>query len=63
MPLNLPFVDYEKTFNSVDTWTVLDAMGDARTDSRNSTLIKHVYKNSTRQVVIDEDTVTNKIKI
>lgn len=40
--LNLAFVDYEKAFDSVETWAVLNAMDEARIDTRYSRLIKHI---------------------
>lgn len=63
VPLHLAFVDYEKAFDSVETWAVLNAMNEARIDTRYSNLIKHIYENATLQVAIDEDTSTDKIKI
>jgi len=36
IPLHLAFVDYQKAFDSFETWTVLEAMDKARIDSRYS---------------------------
>lgn len=63
MPLHLEFVDYQKAFNSMETWALLNAMDSARIDSRYSNLIKDCYVNATLQVKITEYLITDKIPI
>lgn len=63
IPLHLAFVDYHKAFDSIETWAVLDAMHDARIDSRYTEIIGHVYGNAAMRVKIDDELTTDKIPI
>lgn len=56
-------MDYEKAFDSIKTWTIHRAMDNARIDTRYSRLIEYIYKKATIQMIIDEDTTTDKIKV
>lgn len=61
IPLHLAFVDYQKAFDSIETWSFLTAMEDARIDSRYSAIIKNIYDKATFHVKIDDDLKTDKI--
>lgn len=63
VPLHLAFVDYKKAFDSLETWAVMEAMSNARIDSRYTNLIEDIYKDATLHVKIDENTTTDKIPI
>lgn len=63
IPLHLAFVDYHKAFDSVETWAFLTALEDARIDSRYSALIKDIYDEATFHIKIDEDQITEKIRL
>lgn len=59
--LAFAFIDYEKAFDSVETWSMLDSLDECRIDSRYSKTIKHVYENATSCVKLHEK--TDKFKI
>lgn len=63
VPLYLAFVDFHKAFDSIETWAFLQAMDDARIDSRYTNLLKNIYDNATFHVKINEDLKTAKIKV
>lgn len=63
IPLHLGFVDYQKAFDSVETWAILKSLDSARIDSRYTTLIKQIYENASMQVRIDDDLKTDRIPI
>lgn len=63
IPLHLAFVDFHKAFDSVEPWAFLQAMDDARIDSRYTNLIKAIYKNATFHVKINEDLKTDRIEV
>ncbi|XP_044767130.1 uncharacterized protein LOC123323016 [Coccinella septempunctata] len=63
IPLHLAFVDFYKAFDSVEPWAFLQAMDDARIDSRYTNLIKAIYKNATFHVKINEDLKTDRIEV
>ncbi|KAM0735271.1 LINE-1 retrotransposable element ORF2 protein [Formica fusca] len=63
VPLHLAFVDYQKAFDSIETWAVLRAMDNARIDSRYSNLIRHIYEHATLHVKMEEDWVTGKVPV
>jgi hypothetical protein len=52
----LAFVDYEKAFDSIELWAILDALYECRTDSRYSELIKYIYEHATSSIRLHEDT-------
>lgn len=52
----IAFVDYEKAFDSVEIWKILDALNRCRIDSRYTRLIKHVYENATLSIRLHENT-------
>jgi len=54
------FIDFHKTFDSVETWAFLTAMDDAGIDSRYSTILKNIYKEATFQIKIDNDQKTGR---
>ena len=43
----LIFIDFEKAFDSVETWSILDSLDECRVDSRYSNTIRYVYENAT----------------
>ena len=57
----LAFVDYEKAFDSVETWSILDSLDECRVDSRYTRTIKSIYENATSCVKLHEN--TSKFKI
>lgn len=59
----MAYVDYRKTFDSIETWAVLMAMEEARIDSRYSRLIKSIYEGATLQVKLNDDWTTEKIPV
>ncbi|CAH1224416.1 unnamed protein product [Diabrotica balteata] len=61
-PLHLAFVDYNKAFDSIEFWAVLDGMNNARIDSRYRMLLKYIYDNATMQINVAEGLTTNKIR-
>jgi hypothetical protein len=61
MDIVLAFVDYEKAFDSIEIWAILDALYDCRTDSRYSELIKYIYEHATSSIRLHEDTQKFKI--
>ena len=63
IPLHLAFVDYQKAFDSIETWSFLAAMEDARIDSRYYSIIKNIYDSATFQVKLDDDLKTEKIPL
>src|SRR6201996_9307825 len=52
----LAFVDYEKAFDSVETWLILDSLDECRVDSRYTRTIKNIYENATSCVKLHENT-------
>jgi hypothetical protein len=54
IPLHIAYVDYQKAFDSIETWAVLEAMNLARVDSRYSMLIKHIYESATLKVNVND---------
>lgn len=63
IPLYLAFIDYEKAFDTIEVWTVLQALDNARVDSRYSDLMKYIYEKATSTIKIDNDTKTKQIKL
>lgn len=55
--------DYEKAFDSIEKWAVMDAMGRARIDSRYTNIVRNIYEGATLTVKINEDLATEKISI
>ena len=56
MNIAIAFVDYEKAFDSVELWAILNAMDECRTDSRYSDIIKYIYEHATSSIRLHEDT-------
>ena len=44
LPLYVALVDYEKAFDSVETWAIREALWNSRVDSRYMDLIDHIYE-------------------
>lgn len=63
VPLHMAFIDYQKAFDSIETWVVLEALDKARIDSRYSNLIKFIYEHATLHVKLEEDWVTGRVPI
>ena len=63
VPLHLAFVDFQKAFDSVETWAVIESLENARIDSRYTNIIKNIYENATIQIKLDDKTKTNTIKL
>ena len=57
----LIFIDFEKAFDSVETWSILESLDECRVDSRYSNLIRYVYENATACIKLHEN--TDKFKI
>ena len=57
----LAFVDYEKAFDSVETWSILDSLDECRVDSRYTRTIKNIYENATSCVKLHENTAVHQI--
>ena len=54
LPLCLAFVDYEKAFDSVETWAVLESLQRCRIDYRYIEVLKCLYNNATMSVRVQE---------
>ena len=54
IPLYMAFVDYEKAFDSIESWAILAALNKARIDSRYTSLVQHIYENATFHVNIGD---------
>jgi hypothetical protein len=52
----LIFIDFEKAFDSVETWSILDSLDECRVDSRYSNTIRYVYKNATSCIKLHKST-------
>ena len=52
----LIFIDFEKAFDSVETWSILDSLDECRVDSRYSDTIRYVYENATSCIRLHENT-------
>lgn len=67
IPLCLAYVDYQKAFDSMESWAILAAMDEARIDSRYSELFKSTYAGATLyklpQVKLNNDWTTDKIPV
>jgi len=57
----LIFIDFEKAFDSVEIWSILESLNECRVDSRYSNLIRNVYENATSCVKLHEN--TSKFKV
>ncbi|XP_030747118.1 uncharacterized protein LOC115875746 [Sitophilus oryzae] len=62
-PLMLVFVDFEKAFDSVDQWKLLETLSESRIDHRYSSIIRHRYDNVTTNVRISTNQCTDKFNI
>ena len=56
IPVILIFIDFEKAFDSVETWSILDSLDECRVDSRYSNTIRYVYKNATSCIKLHKST-------
>ncbi|PZC74016.1 hypothetical protein B5X24_HaOG208430 [Helicoverpa armigera] len=54
LPLCLAFVDYEKAFDSVETWAVLESLQRCHIDYRYIEVLKCLYNNATMSVRVQE---------
>lgn len=63
VPIHLAFVDYAKAFDSIELWAIINAMYNARIDSRYRNLLRYIYENATIKVKIDDELETQKIPI
>ena len=63
IPLYMAFVDYEKAFDSIETWAILAALNKARIDSRYTSLVQHIYENAMFHVNIGDEMIKEKIPI
>jgi endonuclease/exonuclease/phosphatase family metal-dependent hydrolase len=57
----IAFIDYEKAFDSTETWSILDSLDECRVDSRYTKMIKYIYENATSCIELHEK--TDKFKI
>lgn len=63
VPLHLAFVDFQKAFDTIESWSILNALQNARIDSRYTQIIESIYKEATIHIRLDETTTTNKIPL
>ena len=56
LPLCLAFVDYEKAFDSIETWAVLQSLQRCQIDYRYIEVLKCLYKNATMSVRLQDQT-------
>ena len=61
IPIVLIFIDYEKAFDSVEIWSILESLHECRVDSRYSNLIKNIYESATSCIKLHENTAKFKI--
>ena len=54
LPLCLAFVDYEKAFDSIETWAVLQSLQRCQIDYRYIEVLKCLYKNATMSVRLQD---------
>ncbi len=57
----LIFIDFEKAFDSIETWSILGSLDECRVDSRYSNTIRYVYENATSCIKLHENTTKFKI--
>jgi hypothetical protein len=50
LPLCLAFVDYEKAFDSIETWAVLQSLQRCQVDHRYIEVLRYLYQNATMSV-------------
>lgn len=62
MPIWLAFVDYQKAFDSIETWAILKSLKNARIDYRYTDIIETIYKRATLKIKLHEYTDPVKIK-
>lgn len=60
-PLYLAYVDYEKAFDSVEHWAVVDSLKRCHIDDRYIEILRNLYKSATMTVQLTEN--TNPIQI
>ncbi|KAA5777386.1 hypothetical protein F3H09_32880, partial [Pseudomonas aeruginosa] len=61
-PLCLAFVDYEKAFDSVETWAVLESLQRCLVDYRYVEVLKSLYK-AAKMTLRIQDQQTNPIEL
>ena len=57
----LIFIDFEKAFDSVETWSIWDSLDECRVDSRYSKVLQYVYENATSCIKLHENTTKFRI--
>lgn len=61
-PIVLTFVDYEKAFDTIETWAVINALKDCRIDERYIRLFKNIQNKATSCIRLHTNTETFKIE-
>ncbi|KAJ8732403.1 hypothetical protein PYW07_015002 [Mythimna separata] len=56
LPLCLAFVDYEKAFDSIETWAVLQSLQRCQIDYRYIEVLKCLYENATMSIRFQDQT-------
>lgn len=62
LKLYMAFIDYEKAFDSIEIWAVLNSMTKCRIDSRYTKLIENIYSQASMYVLLQERTPLIPIK-
>jgi len=61
LPLWMAFIDFRKAFDTVEYWSIIKALRNARIDQRYINIIKHIQQTATIQIKLHE--TTGKVKI
>lgn len=61
MSLYLAFVDFEKAFDSLELYAILNSLQNSRIDHRYTNLIRNIYQNAT--LIVKTHSETNKVKM
>jgi len=56
IPIAIIFIDFEKAFDSVELWSIMDSLDECRIDSRYTRLIKYIYEHATSSVKMHKHT-------
>lgn len=62
LELYLAFIDYQKAFDSIETWAVLNSLNACRIDSRYTKIIEYIYSQAKMHVKLWEKTNTIHIR-